>query len=67
MFKGSCWWSKGKVFAFCSDNEAKMKLLKEKMKEDDELKTIISYGCSANHINSLEQEVTPNSVLKYII
>ncbi|RXG61435.1 hypothetical protein Avbf_09525 [Armadillidium vulgare] len=30
-----------KVFAFCSDNEAKMKLLKEKMKEDDELKTII--------------------------
>ncbi|KAB7496884.1 Transitional endoplasmic reticulum ATPase [Armadillidium nasatum] len=56
-----------KVFAFCSDNEAKMKLLKEKMKEDDELKTIISYGCSAHYINLLEQEVTPNSVLKYII
>ncbi|RXG71397.1 hypothetical protein Avbf_08565 [Armadillidium vulgare] len=55
------------VFAFCSDNEAKMKLLKEKMKEDDELKTIISYGCSAHYINLLEQEVTPNSVLKYII
>ncbi|KAB7498582.1 hypothetical protein Anas_06360 [Armadillidium nasatum] len=56
-----------KVFAFCSDNEAKMKLLKEKMKEDDELKTIISYGCSAHYINLLEQEVTPNSVLKYVI
>ncbi|KAB7505807.1 hypothetical protein Anas_00753 [Armadillidium nasatum] len=56
-----------KVFAFCSDNEAKMKLLKEKMKEDDELKTIISYGCSAHYINLLEQEVTPNSILKYII
>ncbi|KAB7500716.1 hypothetical protein Anas_14504 [Armadillidium nasatum] len=57
----------GEVFAFCSDNEAKMKLLKEKMKEDDELKTIISYGCSEHYINLLEQEVTPNSVLKYII
>lgn len=55
------------VFALCTDNEAKMKRMKELMKDDDDLKDIITYGCSAHYLNLLEKVVSPPTVMKHVV
>ena len=53
------------VFALCSDNENKM----ERMKELVEIQyhTILMYDCSAHYLNLLEKDVTPKTILNYIV
>lgn len=53
------------VFAVVTDNEAKMK----KMRELVELRhpDIIVYGCSAHYANLLEESVTTADVMKHIV
>ena len=36
------------MFALCTNNETEMKLMKYLIKNEDELKEIITYGCSAH-------------------
>lgn len=54
-----------KVFAICTDNENKMKKMRELVSE--KYPHIITYGCSAHYLNLVEKEVTPKTVLKHII
>lgn len=53
------------VFAICTDNESKMKRLKELLQEKHP--QILVYGCSAHYLNLLEKEVTPHTVVKHTI
>ena len=53
------------VFAVCTDNENKMGRMKELLKEYNP--KLLAYGCSAHHLNLLEKDVTPKSVLKHIV
>lgn len=53
------------VFAFVSDNENKMKKMKNLL--EDIYPDLLTYGCSAHWLNLVEKAVTPKSGLKYII
>ena len=53
------------VFAICSDNENKMKAMKEIVKQT--YPDIIAIGCSAHYMNLVEKEVTPNTILKQLV
>ena len=53
------------VFAICTDNENKMKSMKEIVKKTHS--GIVTVGCSAHYINLVEKEVTPTTVLKHLI
>nr|XP_047131425.1 uncharacterized protein LOC124810501 [Hydra vulgaris] len=44
------------VFAICTDNENKMKKMKEILKEEYPL--LLTYGCSAHYLNLVEKQVT---------
>lgn len=64
------------VVAFCSDSESKMVLLQKKLKERFEERKkqengggrdLIVYGCAAHYLNLVETEVTPKTVLKFIV
>ena len=53
------------VFAVCTDNENKMKAMKEIVKQT--YPKMITIGCSAHYMNLVEKEVTPNTILKQIV
>lgn len=53
-----------KVFAICTDNEAKMKKMRSLVKEAKP--EILTYGCSAHYLNLVEQAVTPTTALEHI-
>ena len=53
------------VFAVCTDNENKMKCMKELLKQ--EFPQLITVGCSAHYMNLVEKEVTPNTVMKHLV
>lgn len=54
-----------KIIAVCTDNENKM----EKMRKilESENADLLTYGCSAHYVNLIENEVTPQTVLKHIV
>ena len=43
--------------------------MRERMKEDEnnDVRKIISYGCSAHYINLVAHQITPNSILKHVV
>ena len=53
--------------ALCTDNKAKLKLMKDLMKNDNELREIITHGCSAHCLNLLEKVVIPLAVMKHVV
>ena len=44
-----------------------MKLMKDLMKNEDELQEILTYGCSAHYLNLLEKVVSPQAVMKHVV
>jgi len=52
------------VFAICTDNENKMLLMRQKIK--NEYPDILVYGCNAHYLNLLENELTPHTILNNI-
>lgn len=52
------------VFAICSDNEAKMKKMRELVKKAKP--GVLTYGCSAHYLNLVEQAVTPTTAIEHI-
>lgn len=53
------------VFALVTDNENKMKKMKNLLAE--QYPDILTYGCSAHWVNLIEKAVTPKSELKNIV
>ena len=53
------------VFAVCTDNESKMKRLREIVKT--KYPDILVYGCGAHYANLLEEDVNNSAILKHII
>lgn len=53
------------VFAVCTDNENKMKRLRELVKE--KYPEIVVYGCAAHYANLLEHDVSNSNIMKHII
>ncbi|CAH0561717.1 unnamed protein product [Brassicogethes aeneus] len=52
------------VFACCTDNENKMKRMKQILSET---KGIVTYGCSAHYMNLLYKDIIPTNLTKHII
>ncbi|CAI6376424.1 unnamed protein product [Macrosiphum euphorbiae] len=53
------------VFAIVTDNENKMKRMKQLLQE--KYPDLVVYGCSAHYVNLIEKEVTPKTVMKHIV
>lgn len=53
------------MFAVCTDNEMKMKRMKEIVKIAHP--ELLTYGCSAHYLNLIEKEVTPKTITKHVI
>ena len=53
------------VFGICTDNEAKMKKLRNLVKQ--KYPQVVVYGCSAHYANLLEDDVTNSQVMKHLI
>jgi Protein of unknown function (DUF 659) len=53
------------VFAICTDNEAKMRLMRTILSK--EYPDLITYGDPAHFLNLLEKEITPEPLLKHVV
>lgn len=53
------------VFGVCTDNEAKMKNLRQLVSR--KYPEILVYGCGAHYANLLEEDVNNSQVLKHVI
>ncbi|XP_047128963.1 uncharacterized protein LOC124809189 isoform X2 [Hydra vulgaris] len=53
------------VFAVVTDNENKMKKMRDSIKET--YPNLLTYGCSAHYLNLLEKEVTHPDVIKHVV
>ena len=53
------------IFAVCTDNENKMKSMREMLKVKHE--KLITYGCSAHYMNLVAKEIFPKELTKHII
>ena len=53
------------VFGVCTDNEAKMKSLRQLVKRS--YPDILVYGCGAHYANLLEEDVNNTQVLKHVV
>lgn len=53
------------IFAVCCDNENKMKKFRDIITEKHP--HILTIGCSAHYMNLVAKEITPKSVMKYVI
>lgn len=54
-----------KVFAICTDNEAKMRKVRRLITE--KYPDMITYGCNAHYLNLLQEDVSNQQVMKHIV
>lgn len=53
------------VFAICTDNENKMKRMREILLQNSP--KLLTYGCSAHYMNLAEKELGSNVIIKHIV
>lgn len=53
------------IFAVCCDNENKMKKFRDIITEKHP--HILAFGCSAHYMNLVAKEITPKSLMKYVV